>query len=106
MFSETPIAKVPPFEPTPAPAVTSPVGFSSTSIFIIFKFFCVPSLISDSTELKIFLDLIFATDFFKFNSVNGSPSSNNNSPRITASLVTLFPKILILSTSIFSDWKC
>ena len=39
LFSLTPIVKVPPLVPTPAPALTSPVGCSSTTISIIFKLF-------------------------------------------------------------------
>ena len=56
---------LPPLVPTPAPALISPVGFSSTLISIIFKLFEDPSLISDLTEEKIFLDLILASDLFK-----------------------------------------
>ena len=61
------IAKVPPFVPTPAPALISPVGFSSISISIIFKLSELPSETFDLTELKMFLDLILATDLSKFN---------------------------------------
>ena len=42
LFSVTLKAKVPPSVPIPAPALISPVGFSSTFIFITFKFFSVP----------------------------------------------------------------
>ena len=52
--------------------------------------------------LKIFLALILDIDLSKFSLVNGSPSSNNNSLLITASLVTLFPSTFILSTKTFS----
>ena len=37
------IANDPPFVPIPAPALISPVGFSSTSILIILRFFLLPS---------------------------------------------------------------
>ena len=46
LFSLTPIVKVPPLVPTPAPALISPVGCSSTTISIIFKLFSDPSLTS------------------------------------------------------------
>ena len=36
LFSVTPNLTAPPLVPTPAPALISPVGFSSTLIFIIF----------------------------------------------------------------------
>ena len=94
--------KLPPLVPTPAPALISPVGCSSTSISMIFKSFADPGIIFELTVLKIFLDLRFAIDFSKLRFVNGSPSSNNSSLLITLSLVILFPLILILSTEIFS----
>ena len=43
LFSFTPNANVPPVVPIPAPAVTSPVGCSSTIISIFFKLFFDPS---------------------------------------------------------------
>ena len=92
----------PPFVPTPAPALISPVGISSTFILIIFKLFCSPSVTSDSTVLKIFRDLILAIDLSKFSFVKGSPSSKIISPLITSSLVILFPVIFILSRTVFS----
>ena len=95
-------AKVPPLVPTPAPALISPVGFSSIKISIIFKFFLDPETTSDFTDLNIFLDFNFAIDLSKIKFVKGSPSSNKSSLLITLSLVTLFPLILILSTKIFS----
>ena len=58
-------AKLPPFVPTPAPALISPVGCSSTVISKTFKFGLDPSEILDVTVLKIFLDLILATDLSK-----------------------------------------
>ena len=38
-------AILPPLVPTPAPALISPVGFSSTSISMTFKLFALPSII-------------------------------------------------------------
>ena len=105
MFSLTLIAKVPPLVPKPAPALISPVGFSSTSIFTIFRLFSDPCTTSYLTSLKIFLDLISEIDFSRLNFVKGSPSSNVNSPLMTDSFVTLFPTILILSTKTFSPSK-
>ena len=67
---------------------------------MILEFFKVPCVTLDSTELKIFLDLILAIDLSKFKLVKGSPSSNN-SPLMTDSLVILFPTIFILSTKFF-----
>ena len=42
------IAKVPPFVPTPAPALISPVGFSSISISLIFIIY----LFNDTKDYK------------------------------------------------------
>ena len=44
--------------PTPAPAIISPVGFSSTLILIILVVGVDPSITSAFTDLKIFNDLI------------------------------------------------
>ena len=73
LFSLTLNAIVPPDVPTPAPALISPVGFSSTIISITFKSFEEPLLILDSTDLKIFLDFMLEIDFSKPKFVNGSP---------------------------------
>ena len=53
--------------PKPAPAIISPVGFSSTLISIIFKLESDPLETFSSTEPKMFLDLILATDLLKLN---------------------------------------
>ena len=45
LFSFILNAIVPPDVPTPAPALISPVGLSSTLISIIFKLFSLPSLL-------------------------------------------------------------
>ena len=102
MFSETVNSKLPPLVPTPAPAAISPVGFSSTLISIIFKLFAEPFDTFDFTDLKMFLDFKLANDLSRFIFVKGSPSSSRISPLMTVSFVTLFPKILILSTKFFS----
>ena len=101
MFSLISNAKVPPLVPIPAPALISPVGFSSTSTSITLRSSLDPGKISDLTDKNIFLDFSFAIDLSKFKLVNGSPSSISSSLLITFSLVTLFPFILILSTRIF-----
>ena len=80
LFSLILIANVPPFVPTPAPALISPVGFSSISILIIFRFLSLPLTTSYFTFLKIFLALISDIDFSKFSLVKGSPSSRLLSP--------------------------
>ena len=105
LFSLTFKANCPPLVPIPAPALISPVGCSSTSISMIFKFFLDPSIIFDFTSANILLDLILEIDFFRFKSVNGSPSSNKSSPRMTDSFVILFPEMFIRSTRTFSDSK-
>ena len=43
LFSLILNAKLPPLVPIPAPALISPVGCSSTLIFIILRFFLLPS---------------------------------------------------------------
>ena len=60
------IAKDPPFVPTPAPALISPVGCSATFISIIFKLLFAPLDTLEFTFLKIFLDFIFAIDLSNF----------------------------------------
>ena len=100
LFSETPKEKEPPSVPTPAPALTSPVAFSSTLISIIFKSLEDPFLILEFTVWKIFRDFILATDFCSPKFVNGSPSSISNSLLITDSFVIVFPNISTLSTNI------
>ena len=80
-------AIVPPEDPIPAPAPISPVGCSSTFIFITFKFSSLPSTISYVASLKILLALICAIDLSIFRFVKGSPSSKISSPLITSSLV-------------------
>ena len=47
-----------PLVPVPAPAEISPVGCSSTDMFIILKLSEVPSVIVSLTVLNILLDLI------------------------------------------------
>ena len=89
--------KLPPLVHKPAPALISPVDFSSILIFTIFKFFCEPSDTLDVTLLKIFLDFKFEIDLSKFIFVNGSPSSSSSSPRITSSFVTELPSTIIFS---------
>ena len=54
LFSLTAKPSVPPLVPIPAPALISPVGFSSTLILTIFKPVDDPSIIADSTSLKKF----------------------------------------------------
>ena len=61
LFSAILKAKEPPLVPTPAPAEISPVGFSSTTILIIFWSFRDPSITSFLTSPNIFLALSFAT---------------------------------------------
>ena len=92
----------PPFVPTPAPALNSPVGFSSTFKSIIFKSLAEPWETLEATVENKFLDLIFDIDLSRLNFVKGSPSSNSSSDLITFSFVTLFPIIFILSTETFS----
>ena len=101
LFSLILNANDPPLVPKPAPALISPVGFSS-SIFITFKLSLLPSFISYLTSENIFLDLILDIDFSKLILVRGSPSSRISSPLITFSLVILFPVMFILSTKVFS----
>ena len=54
-----------PLVPVPAPAAISPVGLSSTSILIIFKFSSDPLSILDLTFPNIFLALILFIDLLK-----------------------------------------
>ena len=72
---------------------------------ITFKFASEPLETLASTFLKIFLDLMLATDLSSSIFVNGSPSSKIISPLITDSSVMLFPMIFILSTRTFSPSK-
>ena len=65
LFSLTEKPTVPPSVPNPAPRLISPVGFSSTSILIIFVAGLKPSTISDLTVLKIFKDFKSYKFFFK-----------------------------------------
>ena len=85
--------------------LSSPVGCSSTLTSIIFKFFSDPSFVSLVTCENNLLDLRFETDLSSPIFVKGSPSSISNSPLMTSSLVTLFPRIFILSTKTFSPSK-
>ena len=94
-----------PSDPTPAPAVISPVGFSSTVMSIIFRSFSDPVFTLDLTSEKIPLALNSESDWSSFNLLKGSPSSSNNSALITSSLVTVLPNILTLSTVFFSPSK-
>ena len=64
--------------PTPAPADTSPVGFSSTEILITLVSGLLPFIISDFTFLKKFKFFKLFTDLFAKISLNGSPSSISN----------------------------
>ena len=105
LFSLILIAKAPPLVPTPAPALISPVGFSSTFMFKIFKSAELPSVTSAFTSVKIFLDLIFAIVLSNLIFEKGSPSSIKNSPLITSSFVDIFPVTLIRSIEILSDSK-
>ena len=84
--------------PVPAPAKIWPVGFSSTiiSINLLFEFIS-DGLISDSTFLNIFLDLISFIDLLNKISLKASPSSTRSELRITFSSVMKLPNILILS---------
>ena len=94
-----------PSVPTPAPATISPVAFSSTNILNILRSGVEPSRTSCSTFPKIPLPLSLFTDLFTRSSLKGSPSSTIISPLITASLVTLFPIISILSIENFLPSK-
>ena len=105
LFSLILNAKFPPLVPIPAPALISPVAFSSTAMSIILKSFLLPLEMLYSTFLKIFRLLISEIDLSKFTFVKGSPSSTFSSPLITSSLVILFPVIFILSTNIFFPSK-
>ena len=98
LFSLTAKPIVPPSEPTPAPRLISPVGFSSTLISIILVEGLDPSFNSVLTDLKIFKDLILFKLLACNNSLYGSPSSISNSLLTTLSSVILLPRILIFST--------
>ena len=78
MFSFTPKAIVVPDVPTPAPAVISPVAFSSTVMFITFESNVFPSIISEFTSLKKFKFLRLFIDLLARISLKGSPSSISN----------------------------
>ena len=71
LFSETTKEKLPPLVPTPAPALISPVGFSSTEISIIFWSGLDPSIILVFTSPNKFLDLILAIDWSNFKILKG-----------------------------------
>ena len=92
-----------PSVPTPAPAVISPVGFSSTVILIILEPETSDSITCFSTFLKKFKLFILLIDLVVKISLKGSPSSISSLFLITSSSVTLFPNILILSTKNLSD---
>ena len=64
LFSFISKANVPPLVPIPAPALISPVGFSSTLISIIRKSLLEPFKTFDLTVLKIFLDFISKNNIF------------------------------------------
>ena len=74
-------------------------------MLIIFEFSELPGFISEFTDLKKRRLLRLLIVFFANISLYGSPSSISNSFLITFSLVTLFPKIFIFSTNIFSDFS-
>ena len=63
LFSLTPKKIDEPVVPNPAPAITSPVGFSSTKIFIILRSSDDPSIISELTFLKKFKLFKLLIDF-------------------------------------------
>ena len=91
--------KVDPLVPYPAPAVISPVGFSSISIFIISKALSWSlSLIWVLTDLNIPEALSSLIDLLNKILLKGSPSSTRNLSRIYSSEVMLFPNIFIFST--------
>ena len=62
LFSFTPNATVLPSDPTPAPAVISPVGFSSTVMSIILRSFSDPGFTLEFTSEKIPLALNSESD--------------------------------------------
>ena len=72
---------------------------------MIFKSLDEPSLIFSLTSEKILLDFNLEIDFSSFKLLNGSPSSINNSPRITDSFVIVFPVTFILSTNCLDPSK-
>ena len=97
-FSETENPTEPPSLPTPAEANISPVGFSSTVIFISF---CLESslvVISSSTSANILSALKLLIDLLCNNLLKGSPSSTSSWFLITFSSVTLLPNMSILFT--------
>ena len=71
LFSLTPKPRVLPDVPTPAPAVISPVGFSSTLILIILASLSLLSIISDFTSLKKLRPFILFIDLLNKISLNG-----------------------------------
>ena len=73
LFSETEKPTVPPSDPTPAPKLISPVGFSTTSMLIIFEDGLDPSIVSELTVLKIFKAFILFKPFACRSSLKGSP---------------------------------
>ena len=105
LFSTILNSNDPPWVPTPAPALISPVGFSSTSISIIFWSNSDPSVIFVLTSPNIFLALSLAIDCWSFKLLNGSPSSSKSWALITDSSVTVLPITLIFSTNSFFPSK-
>ena len=73
LFSETEKPTVPPSDPIPAPKLISPVGFSTTSMLIIFEDGLDPSIVSELTVLKIFKAFILFKPFACRSSLKGSP---------------------------------
>ena len=78
LFSLIPAPIELPEVPTPAEAVISPVGFSSTVISIIFNSSLDPVFTSLLTLLKKFKFLILFIVLLIKISLYGSPSSNSN----------------------------
>ncbi len=105
LFSFTENIKLVPSVPIPAPAIISPVAFSSTDIFITLRSSEEPGDNSYSTLPKIFLDFISFMDLLTRRVLKGSPSSTISALLITESFVTEFPVIFIRSIITFSPSK-
>ena len=91
-----------PAVPTPAPALISPVGFSSTEILTLIFFVFSSSLVSIFTFLKMFKLFNESKDLDILKELKTSPSEKKMAFLITVSSVISLPLTLILLISLFS----
>ena len=91
-----------PAVPTPAPALISPVGFSSTVILTSIFFVLFTSFVSIFTFLKMFKLFNESKDLDILKELKTSPSEKKMAFLITVSSVISLPLTLILLISLFS----